>query len=84
MQKAVGFLSSTLGKKVLMAITGIILVGFVIGHMAGNMQIYLGAEVLNKYGELLHSNQKLLWAVRLVLLFAVGMALKLCRRRKAG
>jgi succinate dehydrogenase / fumarate reductase cytochrome b subunit len=73
MQNAVGFLSSTLGKKVLMAVTGIILVGFVIVHMAGNLQIYLGAEVLNKYGELLHSNKAVLWGARAVLLFAVGV-----------
>jgi succinate dehydrogenase / fumarate reductase cytochrome b subunit len=73
MRNAVGFLSSTLGKKTLMAVTGIILVGFVIGHMAGNMQIYLGADALNKYAELLHSSKKALWAARLVLLFSVGV-----------
>jgi succinate dehydrogenase / fumarate reductase cytochrome b subunit len=73
MQNAVGFLSSTLGKKVLMAATGVVLVGFVIGHMIGNLQIYLGAEVLNHYGELLQSNQKVLWVVRSVLLFSVGV-----------
>ncbi len=71
MRNAVGFLGSTLGKKTLMAVTGIVLVLFVIGHMLGNMQIYLGPETLNKYGELLHASAELLWAVRLVLLFAV-------------
>jgi succinate dehydrogenase / fumarate reductase cytochrome b subunit len=66
-------LGSTLGKKVLMAVTGIILFGFVLGHMLGNQQIYLGAERLNHYAELLQANQALLWAVRSVLLFCVAV-----------
>lgn len=73
MSHAVGFLGSTLGKKVLMAVTGIILFGFVLGHMLGNQQIYLGAERLNHYAELLQANQPLLWAVRSVLLFCVAV-----------
>ena len=73
MNHAVGFLGSTLGKKVLMAVTGIILFGFVLGHMLGNQQIYLGAERLNHYAELLQANQALLWAVRSVLLFCVAV-----------
>ncbi len=73
MSHTVGFLGSTLGKKVLMAVTGIILFGFVLGHMLGNQQIYLGAERLNHYAELLQANQALLWAVRSVLLFCVAV-----------
>jgi succinate dehydrogenase / fumarate reductase cytochrome b subunit len=73
MNQAVGYFSSTLGKKVLMAVTGVILFGFVVGHMLGNLQIYLGAERLNHYGELLQANRPLLWTVRLVLLFSVGV-----------
>jgi len=68
-----GFLGSTLGKKILMAVTGIILFGFVAGHMLGNLQIYLGAEQLNHYAELLQANKPFLWAVRSVLLFCVGV-----------
>jgi len=73
MNQAVGYFSSTLGKKVLMAVTGIILFGFVVGHMLGNLQIYLGAERLNHYAELLQSNRQFLWLVRSVLLFCVGV-----------
>jgi succinate dehydrogenase / fumarate reductase cytochrome b subunit len=73
MSDSVGFLGSTLGKKVLMAVTGIILFGFVLGHMLGNLQIYLGEERLNHYAELLQANQALLWAVRGVLLFSVAV-----------
>jgi succinate dehydrogenase / fumarate reductase cytochrome b subunit len=73
MNQAVGFLSSTLGKKILMAVTGIILFGFVVGHMLGNLQIYLGEERLNAYAELLQSNKPFLWAVRGALLFIVAV-----------
>jgi succinate dehydrogenase / fumarate reductase cytochrome b subunit len=67
------FLTSTIGRKVIMAVTGIILVGFVIGHMIGNLQVYLGAESLNHYGRLLRTlvHGWALWAVRAVMLTAV-------------
>jgi succinate dehydrogenase / fumarate reductase cytochrome b subunit len=68
-----GFFSSTLGKKWLMAVTGLILFGFVVGHMLGNLQIYLGQEQLDHYAELLQANKAFLWAVRSVLLFSVGV-----------
>ena len=68
-----GFFSSTLGKKWLMAVTGIILFGFVVGHMLGNLQIYLGQERLDHYAELLQANQAFLWAFRSVLLFSVSV-----------
>ena len=68
-----GFFSSTLGKKWLMAVTGIILFGFVVGHMLGNLQIYLGQERLDHYAELLQANKPFLWAFRSVLLFSVSV-----------
>ncbi|MCL4784231.1 MAG: succinate dehydrogenase cytochrome b subunit [Bryobacterales bacterium] len=68
-----GFYSTTLGKKLVMAITGFILVGFVVGHMAGNLQVFLGKEVFNRYAALLHSSAGLLWTIRLVLLASVVM-----------
>ena len=68
-----GFFSSTLGKKWLMAATGIILFGFVVGHMLGNLQIYLGQEQLDHYAELLQANKPFLWAFRSVLLFCVSV-----------
>src|SRR3712207_7748590 len=45
--------------------------GFVIGHMAGNLQFFLGRETMNAYAEKLHALGPLLWAVRLALLAAV-------------
>jgi succinate dehydrogenase / fumarate reductase cytochrome b subunit len=73
MSQSLGYFSSTLGKKVLMAVTGIILFGFVVGHMLGNLQIYLGAEQLNHYAELLQANKPFLWSFRLVMLFCVAV-----------
>jgi len=69
MSKKVDFVVSSLGMKVLMALSGIILFGFVVGHMLGNLQIYLGPERLNHYAELLHAQPALLWGVRSVLAF---------------
>jgi succinate dehydrogenase / fumarate reductase cytochrome b subunit len=71
MQTALPFLRTTIGKKALMAVTGLILFGFVIGHMVGNLQIYLGAEKLDGYAEKLQSLGPLLWLVRSVLLTAL-------------
>jgi len=73
MSNSGGFFSSTLGKKWLMAVTGIILFGFVVGHMLGNLQIYLGQEQLDHYAELLQANKPFLWAFRSVLLFCVSV-----------
>ena len=73
MKLMTGLYGSTLGKKILMAVTGIILFGFVIGHMIGNLQLYLGAEQLNHYAELLQSNKPFLWSFRMVLLFCVSV-----------
>jgi succinate dehydrogenase / fumarate reductase cytochrome b subunit len=55
MPVARGFLGSSIGRKVVMAVTGVILVGFVLGHLFGNLQIYLpnGREAMNAYGEFL-------------------------------
>ncbi len=65
------FWMSTVGKKVLMALSGIILFGYVVAHMLGNMQLYLGTELINGYAHLLHLNQGFLWTARIVLLAAV-------------
>ncbi len=71
MNTILGFWGSTLGKKWLMAVTGIILFAFVTVHMLGNLQLYAGAEQLNHYAELLQKNKAVLWAARSVLLFSV-------------
>jgi succinate dehydrogenase / fumarate reductase cytochrome b subunit len=67
------FFGSTVGKKVVMAVTGVILVVFVIGHMIGNLQVYLGPESLNHYAELLREllHGSFIWIFRATLLAAV-------------
>ncbi len=61
------YLKSTLLSKVVMAVTGVILVLFLIGHCVGNMQIYIGQETFNAYAHFLQSLGELLWVIRLVL-----------------
>jgi succinate dehydrogenase / fumarate reductase, cytochrome b subunit len=75
MSKKTGFLQTSVGKKYLMAVTGLILIGFVIGHMIGNLQIFAGQDKLNAYAQFLQGLGPLLWVVRLVLLttFVVHM-----------
>jgi succinate dehydrogenase / fumarate reductase cytochrome b subunit len=58
----------TVGKKVLMAASGVVLIGYVTGHLIGNWQIFIGPEQLNAYATTLHSLGPLLWAVRAFLL----------------
>ncbi len=60
-----------IGKKLVMAITGVVLVGYIVGHLLGNLQIYLGPAQLNAYAAFLHSHVDLLWGARIVLVSAV-------------
>jgi succinate dehydrogenase / fumarate reductase cytochrome b subunit len=65
------FFDEYIGKKVVMAVSGLALLGFATGHMLGNLQVFLGPEVLNAYGELLQSNSLLLWGTRTVVLVSI-------------
>src|SRR5262249_7779199 len=62
---------SSIGKKILMALTGLVLFGFVTGHLAGNLQIFQAPEKINAYGHFLESLGAVLWAVRIFLLVCV-------------
>src|SRR6266705_5339170 len=64
---------SSLGKKYIMAVTGFVMLLFVIGHLAGNLQVFLGPEAINRYGHFLQSNPELIWPARLFLLLMVGL-----------
>lgn len=79
---------TSIGKKVAMALTGVGLFVFVIGHMLGNLQIFLGREALNAYAEKLHSLPALLWTVRagLLAIFAIHVvtAIRLTRENRAA
>jgi len=68
----VNFFKTTVGKKVVMAVTGLIGVLFVIAHMAGNLQAFIGQDKLNGYAAALHGPlNEFVWAQRVVLLAAV-------------
>jgi len=79
---------SSLGKKYIMAVTGLMLFLFVIVHMAGNLQVYLGPEPMNHYAELLKSKPSLLWSFRSVLLVIAALhiisALQLAAENRAA
>ncbi|WP_309023702.1 succinate dehydrogenase cytochrome b subunit [Pelagicoccus sp. SDUM812002] len=64
---------TSLGKKVIMAVTGLVLVGFVIGHLVGNLQVFSAPEKINAYAQLLQSMGPALWAVRAFLLLMVAL-----------
>ena len=72
MQRALTLYQTTIGKKLVMALSGAIIVGFVVGHFLGNLNLYLGPEALNGYAAKLHSMPALVWATRILLLFAFG------------
>jgi succinate dehydrogenase / fumarate reductase cytochrome b subunit len=59
---------SSLGSKYLMAVTGLGLTAFVIVHMVGNLQLFLGREALNAYAKALKDMPAVLWLFRLGLL----------------
>ena len=91
----VEFYRSALGKKYVMAITGIMLMGFVFAHMVGNLKMYLGAEEFNHYGEFLREllvpilpRTVFLWLLRggLVVAFALHIhsAFSLTRINRAA
>ena len=71
--RALTIFDTTVGKKAVMAGTGAILLTFVVGHMLGNLQVYLGPKAMNEYAALLQSNPTLLWAVRLVMFVTLSL-----------
>lgn len=79
---------SSLGKKFVMAISGALLFGFVVMHMLGNLQVFLGPEQINAYGHFLRTTPEILWLARLGLLAAVVLhiwsAIKLSAENKAA
>jgi succinate dehydrogenase / fumarate reductase cytochrome b subunit len=71
-----------------MAVTGLILVGFVLMHFIGNALLFAGRDAINGYGHLLHNSHGLIWVARAVLLGSValhiGCALKLAGKNNAA
>jgi succinate dehydrogenase / fumarate reductase cytochrome b subunit len=69
--RPVTFWQSTNGKKIIMAVTGCMMFGFVIGHMLGNLQMFEAPEHINAYGHFLHNLGELLWIERGVMTLAI-------------
>jgi succinate dehydrogenase cytochrome b subunit len=88
MSTATRFYRSSLGKKYIMALTGVALFAFVIIHMLGNLQIFLGPASINGYAAFLKSKPGLLWAARAGLLAVAIMhiisALQVARANRAA
>jgi succinate dehydrogenase / fumarate reductase, cytochrome b subunit len=86
---------STVGKKIAMAVSGVILIGFVVVHMLGNLKVYQGAESFNAYAEGLRTfgypffgPYQVLWIIRIVLIVALLVhltaAAQLVMRKRAA
>jgi succinate dehydrogenase / fumarate reductase cytochrome b subunit len=67
------FLTSSVGQKAVMAVTGVILVLYVIVHLLGNLQVFQGEEHLNAYAQLLRLEPPLLWTARVILFAAAAL-----------
>ncbi len=74
--RVVRFYEAPIGKKVIMAVTGVILFGYVVAHLLGNLQIFGNPDQINIYAAFLHNpaNAGLLWGARGALLVAVDPA----------
>jgi succinate dehydrogenase / fumarate reductase, cytochrome b subunit len=76
---------SSVGKKVIMAVTGLILIAYLITHVLANLLVFQGPSRINAYSAFLHGTGGALWAVRLVLLTALVLhvvaAVQLAGRR---
>ena len=66
---------SSIGRKWIVAITGLLLIGFITLHLLGNLSIFLGPEMMNSYAAKLHHLGPLLWIARLGLLIVAGLHL---------
>ena len=79
---------SSVGKKMVTALTGLVLVLYVVFHMLGNLQLFEGPQALNRYAAFLRDMPIVLWAVRIGLLciavFHIGLALQLSMRNRGA
>ena len=80
MRRVAKLYQSSVGKKILMALSGLLLFGFIVGHMVGNLKVLQGAEAFNSYAEFLREfgypllpKYGFLWIARIALLGAVGL-----------
>jgi succinate dehydrogenase / fumarate reductase cytochrome b subunit len=88
MNRALALWRTSVGKKAVMAVTGIIMVAYLITHVLANLLVFQGPDKINSYSRFLHGTGGALWVARLALLAAVGLhivaAVQLTARRQAA
>ena len=88
MNRVLALWHTSVGKKAVMAATGVIMVAYLITHVLANLLVFQGPDQINAYSRFLHGTGGALWAARLVLLAAVGLhivaAAQLTARRRAA
>lgn len=79
---------STIGQKAVMAVTGLVMLGYLVTHVLANLLVFRGPALINGYSRVLHSMPALLWTARVVLIASVLLhiwaALALTRRGRAA
>jgi len=75
MNRARTFWRSTIGKKIVMAVTGLIMVGFLIEHVSGNLLVFRSSDAFNHYAAFLKGLGGFLWVARAILLASVASTL---------
>ncbi|MCS6897537.1 MAG: succinate dehydrogenase cytochrome b subunit [Nitrospira sp.] len=88
MSRANLFFDSSMNSKIIVSLTGVGLVGFVIFHMLGNLQVFEGSDAINGYASILRDMPIFLWTARAGLLvaagFHIGLAIRLALRNRQG
>jgi succinate dehydrogenase / fumarate reductase cytochrome b subunit len=88
MNRVVALWRTSVGKKAVMAVTGIFMVAYLLTHVLANLLVFQGPEQINTYSRFLHGTGGALWAARLVLFAAVVLhilaAVQLTARRQAA
>lgn len=83
-----GRLTTTVGRELLVGVTGLALVGFILVHLAGNFLIYAGPKAINDYSHTLHGLGELLWVARIGLIAAfvthIVAAISLARANRSA
>jgi succinate dehydrogenase / fumarate reductase cytochrome b subunit len=70
-RRLASFYQTAVGKKAVMAVTGLILFLWLVLHVLGNLQIFLGRDQINRYSAFLHATPEALWPVRIILIVAI-------------
>jgi succinate dehydrogenase / fumarate reductase cytochrome b subunit len=87
MHRLIRLFSTSIGRKLVLAVTGLMLLGFLMAHMLGNMSLFQSAESLNAYADWLQGHP-LLWVMRLglalVFVIHVYVAIELARENRAA